>query len=223
MTDQQIAPGKGPTPISITVQGSQELLPKLAFAAYDGTGAAGDFLPVIEFIGPGGMVAGRAVGDVVAAGASVDQTWFRGLAKQGSTGGQTGREQLQSNAPTTILSNSADYLDWDKLDGSDLLDLTNPKQPTVKSAGVYAITTTVGVAPMNAGARYYHQLAAGSPDFPQVVHSSGVATAADLQPWVHCSLTYFMRANIPLFAYVFNYDSVPRNFSMLRAEVQRVS
>ena len=52
MTDQQIAQGVVPTPSTITVQGSQQLLPKLAFAAYDGTGAAGDFLPVIKFIGP---------------------------------------------------------------------------------------------------------------------------------------------------------------------------
>lgn len=81
MTDQQIAQGAGPTPVAITVQGSEQLLPKLAFAAYDGSGAAGDFLPVVKLIGPGGKLAGQAVGDVVTAGGSVDQTWFRGLAK----------------------------------------------------------------------------------------------------------------------------------------------
>ena len=81
MTDQQISQGVGPTPSAITVQGSQTLLPKLAFAAFDGSGAAGNFLPVVKFIGPGGQLAGQAVGDEVTAGASVDQTWFRGLAK----------------------------------------------------------------------------------------------------------------------------------------------
>jgi hypothetical protein len=223
VTDQQIAQGTGPTPSTITVQGSQQLLPKLAFAAFDGTGAAGDFLPVVKFIGPAGTVAGQAVGDVVTAGASVDQTWFRGLAKQSGGGSSTDHEQLQSNASTLIAGPGFAYLDWDKLGGSDLLDLTNPKQPTVKKAGVYAITTTVYSTTLTAAARYYHQLGAGSPDFPQVVQSSGVATAADPNPYVSCSMTYFLRVNIPLFAYVFNFDAVARNFGIFRAEVQRLS
>lgn len=100
MTDQQIAPGQGPTPVGITVQGSEQLMPKLAFASYDGTGAAGDFLPVVRFVGPGGQVAGQAVGDKVAAGASADQTWFRGLSTAAAAAGKAwAYAQLGINKP----------------------------------------------------------------------------------------------------------------------------
>lgn len=90
MTDQQQLTGTGATPQTIVVESAQQLLPKAAFATFDGSGAAGDFLPVVKLIGPGNVVAAQAVGDVVTAGASVDQTWFRGLAKPGSSGGSGG-------------------------------------------------------------------------------------------------------------------------------------
>jgi hypothetical protein len=90
MTDDQIGLTDGTAPVSVIVANPDKLLPKLAFASYDGSGAASDFLPVVQFIGPNGKLAGQAVGDVVAAGASVDQTWFRGLSKGGGGGGGIG-------------------------------------------------------------------------------------------------------------------------------------
>ena len=54
MTDRQIAATAGLTPQAILLSTYQQLVPKLAFASYDGTGATGPFLPVVKFIGPDG-------------------------------------------------------------------------------------------------------------------------------------------------------------------------
>jgi hypothetical protein len=146
VTDQQISQGAGATPVTLTVQGNEQLLPKLAFAAYDGTAAAGNFLPVVRFIGPGGQIAGQAVGDVVTAGASVDQTWFRGLAQQGTTGGgvTTVTEYVSAGLGMNIPGDGTNhtYTPWIHSGGAALLDYTNPSAPTVISAGTYSVGIT---------------------------------------------------------------------------------
>jgi hypothetical protein len=151
VTDQQISQGAGATPVTLTVQGNEQLLPKLAFAAYDGTAAAGNFLPVVRFIGPGGQIAGQAVGDVVTAGASVDQTWFRGLAKQtGTPGSLTATTEYARNGGTTSVPGDGSggwAIQWAHTAGTaNLLDYTTPTAPTIITAGIYAVTVNVFMA-----------------------------------------------------------------------------
>ena len=83
MPDQVITPSNAG---SYQVPANSELQPKLAFATFDGSGAAGDFVPVLRFRAKNGKLLGQATGDTVTAGASVDHTWFRGLSKPGKTG-----------------------------------------------------------------------------------------------------------------------------------------
>lgn len=72
--------GTSGTPVDYVVPGSQEIEPLSVHAVFDGSGAAGAFLPAVEIIGPGGVVASvSAMDDAVAAGASVDATWFPGV------------------------------------------------------------------------------------------------------------------------------------------------
>lgn len=223
MTDQQIAQGAGPTPVAITVQGSEQLLPKLAFARYDGSGAGGDFLPVVRFIGPGGKVAGQAVGDVVTAGASVDQTWFRGLAKGGGSTSQTARERLLSPAPTNIGAGGVDYLDWNHNAGPSLLDLTNPQNPKVKADGIYAVTVTVVPDPMTVGACYQLRLQKFVPFSAFVNVTSAPSTVTEVQPYTSASLTVFYSSGHIMAAQILNQDAVAVNFGIAQADVQRIS
>ena len=223
MTDQQIKQGVGPTPSTITVQGSQQLLPKLAYAHFDGSGAGADFLPVIKFIGPGGQIAGQAVGDVVTAGASVDQTWFRGLAKQTGGSGATAREQLGTGALVTVPGNSSGNLKWSKVAGATLLDLTTPASPKIITSGVYSVTVTAQLfSLMTVGAEYRLQLATSAGGYADAVHNSPAATAAVQQPFVACTIVDYFPAGRIIFAEIFNFDSISLDFGIFNANVQLV-
>jgi len=76
--DAQIHPtGVEPTPARYLVPQSAELLLKGVFAKFDGSGAAGDFQPLLRIISDAGSTSIEAVSDTtVAAGASADVTWF---------------------------------------------------------------------------------------------------------------------------------------------------
>lgn len=64
-------------PLAYPIPGAAELLLKLLTADYDGTGAGGPFVPCVQITLADGTVAGTFVlGQVVAAGSSVDVSWF---------------------------------------------------------------------------------------------------------------------------------------------------
>lgn len=64
-------------PLGYQVPGAQEIIIKSITASYDGTGAAGTFVPTLQVLAPNGAVlASCPVGNAVAAGASVDVSWF---------------------------------------------------------------------------------------------------------------------------------------------------
>jgi hypothetical protein len=71
-----LAAGVEGVPASYTVPPLQEILLKSVHAVIDGTGASGDFVPVLEIVSDAGIVNARCVGSTVTAGASVDASWF---------------------------------------------------------------------------------------------------------------------------------------------------
>ena len=82
MPDRQfVAPfGAKQAPADWVLPASLEILPKIAWASFDGSGAAGAFKPCLRLISDSGHVAAEAVSEiVVAAGASADVTWFPGV------------------------------------------------------------------------------------------------------------------------------------------------
>lgn len=82
MADRQfVAPfGNKQAPADWVLPASLEILPKLAYAHFDGTSAAGTFLPCLRFISDSGHVAVEAVSEEqVVAGASADVSWFPGV------------------------------------------------------------------------------------------------------------------------------------------------
>jgi hypothetical protein len=88
MPDTQIHPfGTEPAPADYNIPAAAELLLKGAFAKFDGSGAAGAFVPLLRIISDAGSVSLEAPQDVtVAAGGSADATWFPRVAAPAATG-----------------------------------------------------------------------------------------------------------------------------------------
>jgi len=67
-------------PKQYMVAGAQEIILKGVTASFDGTLAAGDFVPAVQILDPGGHVVGTyTLGSTLAAGASADISWFPGV------------------------------------------------------------------------------------------------------------------------------------------------
>lgn len=74
--DVLIRPPDHAAPLNYVVSNVAEIVPKSVRAVFDGTGAAGPFLPCLVFVSPQGHEIARCpVRDPVAAGADVEVTW----------------------------------------------------------------------------------------------------------------------------------------------------
>jgi hypothetical protein len=81
-----IAAGQG-----YTVPDSIEIVLKSVRAQYDGSGAGGSFVPLLQIVAPGNLVVWEGPASAtVAAGASADVSWFQGVAAQASSAGGNG-------------------------------------------------------------------------------------------------------------------------------------
>lgn len=81
-----VAGGAVDAPLGYVVPGAQEIIPKSITASFDGTSAAGPFIPTLQILAPNGAVlAACPVSTSVAAGASADVSWFPGVANSGGT------------------------------------------------------------------------------------------------------------------------------------------
>lgn len=95
------------SPAGYTVPGAQEIVLKSVKASFDGTGASGNFVPLLQLVEPGGTVMVECPASVsVAAGGSADVSWFPGLAgTTGGGGGPTGKAQIR--VPVVSPDNSS--------------------------------------------------------------------------------------------------------------------
>lgn len=102
-TDVQIiAVNAQPTPLDYVVAGAQEIVPKAVYASFDGSGAGGDFLPVLQIISDSGHIVASCPAAKVAAGASADVTWFPRVA---------GNTQVAGDGIKFDTLNVGDWLD----------------------------------------------------------------------------------------------------------------
>jgi hypothetical protein len=124
----------GGAPVSYKVAGDQIFTLVGVRATFDGTGAAGAFLPCVQILSPAGHVLSQTIGSSVAAGASADVSFFP-LRRIG-TGG---------NVAPTVLN------DIIKLTGPDIwlkLDETSGTTAHDSSGNGHDFTVPVGhVAP----------------------------------------------------------------------------
>ena len=85
---QVLVAGTAPAPALFTVPGNGQISPKVVFAHYDGTSAAGTYQPTLKIISDGGeVVAICPIGSSLAAGVSADVSWFLGAELEEPTSG----------------------------------------------------------------------------------------------------------------------------------------
>lgn len=144
-------------PTDYEVPPAQEIVIKQASALYDGTGASGDYVPVLELVSPDKRVVGSwPVATAQAAGASAFVTWFpRGGLKTGSgpTPFAIKEEVVVSAGNITIAANSTGQFSLAHFSGASFLNFAAPTNPTFKLAGLYLIYSqifvTTGPIPAN--------------------------------------------------------------------------
>lgn len=149
MPDRQfVAPfGDHAAPADWRLPASLEILPKMAWARFNGAAAAGSYRPCLRLISDSGHVAAEAISEVtVAAGASADVSWFQGLAGSGAGGG-SGLQTLvgariEAHAPQSIPASTNTDVVYDTVpfDTDGMADLgTNSRILTVNTAGLYLV------------------------------------------------------------------------------------
>ena len=80
MADPIYEQGPVTVPYIYTVSGTGEVIPIDAYADFDGTGAAGSYLPTLRFRSQFGHIIGQSqLSSTLAAGASASVSWFRGV------------------------------------------------------------------------------------------------------------------------------------------------
>lgn len=102
--------GSEPAPLAYTVPSAQEVQPLCCNAIFDGSGAAGPFLPAIEIVSDAGYIIGRVpCSTSVAAGASAEVTFAPFL--RGATSGSTFASSITAtgNGAETIPANSTAF------------------------------------------------------------------------------------------------------------------
>lgn len=173
--DTLVRQGPEPVPFDVPVPQGGELLPKVVRATIDGSGAGAAFYAAVQVLDPNNNVKGTYVSPQIAAGASADVTWFRGLAQQASSGG-TGTVSWVHlhNIAVSVPSRSTPHT---LLDFTTFVEYTNDASLfaivpgnglTINGAGFYAVS----VSCIFAG-----QIAAGSAE--AVFNISGTGNEID--------------------------------------------
>lgn len=116
MADTQILPlGTLSTPADYTLPDATTVTLGSVFAHYDGAGAAGDFVPVLQVISDSGhKVASVPMDSTVTAGSSVEATWapFLRTVPAAATTGIIPNAVGDLNVPFAIADSTATKLNW---------------------------------------------------------------------------------------------------------------
>lgn len=142
-------------------------------------------------------------------------------------GGSTQRERLFGN-PVSLNDGESAYLTWDeKLSGDDLLDLTAPDSPLIVTAGVYAVTVSVGASDTMTDDGIFNGtlLLDADGDNAQTSMDSAPANARDHNPAISLTLTYYVPAGGRLGVYLTSSDGGLGSigYAIAAAIIQRIS
>jgi hypothetical protein len=169
--------------------------------------------------GGGSLPAGGSTGQALTKASSADNDveW---------TGGATSREDFIGGEVVTVANNSNGRVTWFSLQGSTLLDLTDPSIPVAIAAGAYAVSVAIlPTTNMTADGFYGLVLELDSDgDDASIETESRLATAAKPLPKVAISGTYYIPAGGTIRAKVFNFDgAISIDFGLTSAFVQKVA
>jgi hypothetical protein len=169
------------TPAGYTIPGGQEILIKSIEASFDGSGATGAYVPVLQVVAPGGggtVVGEYPLGQDLAAGASADITWFPGPLVGGGSSG-TDLETTNTGGTVTVPVTS------ELLIGANLI-LTNPSPgvaeivgPTVPATGIFYGTNNGGTLTVISTGQIFMTAAGGAGVYGP--GSSQVAAQGDIE------------------------------------------
>jgi hypothetical protein len=122
-----LAAGVVGTPFPYVIPGAQEIIPKAITASYDGTNAAGNFVPTLTILAPNGaIIASCPVSAPVLAGGLVDVSWFPHVAAAAAGAGgitsitSTTLTVTDPTGPTTDIEDI--FLGWSG-DGASPADI----------------------------------------------------------------------------------------------------
>ena len=226
MTQQNIAGETGALGSSgdlnvYTVPGSAIVTPYSATVAFDGTGAAGAFIPCLTFKTQTGAIIARCPAPEVAAGDTAEVSWFPHVAPPASP--PTSREILDTSGGLAIPGHTEASIAWGaKLSGDDLLDLSVLYEAAFVTAGVYAISVTIQCQTNMPNGTGYYAAIEGSAGQVHIAQSV-TATTADPQPFAALTFVTYMAAGDFLTVSVYNYAAVPATFATYTTYVQRIS
>lgn len=128
-------------PFTYTLSGAQTFRPESAFAHWDGSGASGDFLACLTFRAQDGKIFSRTFPTTpIAAGGEADVSYapFPGGIGQPAAGGAT--TQVLAADPLTVAAGDTGLFSWSDGGGASLVDLTDPTNPALLEAGIYALS-----------------------------------------------------------------------------------
>jgi hypothetical protein len=115
---QIIRQGPSDAPVDYLLPATAPCIPLAINADFDGSGAAGDYLPVVEIIGPSGFVIARTANDsTVLAGDDAEVSWFPGVKSGGAVTPPTLLAGLKfaysTFIPTTVNAGAAKVIPFD--------------------------------------------------------------------------------------------------------------
>lgn len=103
LADDQVGIPNGPTPQTHLISHLDGVIPKSVTATFDGSGAAGAFLPTLIIAGKEGREVARIPAPEVAAGATAEVSWFpRGLKAAAAAGTGQATAFFDGNAPLVL-------------------------------------------------------------------------------------------------------------------------
>lgn len=143
---QIVVTGQAATPASFLIPGNGQVRPKAVFASFDGTGASGSFFPLLQIISDAGKTVCEAASDIpIAAGASADVSWFRGLSPVPSSSAVLpGTSVNRSITSQVIANNTSTNVSFDTVLFDDLgwFNPANPTRITPNIDGQFLVTYT---------------------------------------------------------------------------------
>jgi hypothetical protein len=124
-------------------------------ATFDGSAAAAAFVPAVQIISDSGAEVGTfPLTETLQVGDSVTVTFAPFLGRSGVASSLTTAAWARYNGTQIVaVAPGSGSLDYNFVDGTALLDLSDPFIPTVLKAGVYIVSMVVDTVGVTAGAQ----------------------------------------------------------------------
>lgn len=143
------------------------------------------------------------------------------LSECGCGGPTTSGQESFSGNNVTIANGNGDFLTWDNPGGDALLDISNPAQPTVFTAGIYAIMAVAySGTNMTVGGTFFPALSASGLN---LTGQPALSTAANQTPAATLTAVWKLAAGDAIDLIVNNNDGVSAIDFFLNGYVQRIS